>query len=159
MSRSKNVQWNNNSENPPLPPLPPPKSFGDLARLEPGLTAIEADVKAFVAAYRHRPHHHWLDFWAGVGEFEGRGVKARIARLVGWSRLLPGQTPAPRTGGSCIGDGIQQAVEEMTELGRVVQAMPPPDRDRETILRTDTAYTVAINYLDSLMPPLGGQYP
>lgn len=61
-------------------------TWDQLAELEPRLRALEAEVRAFADGYAKRRVRCANAVMLGFGSFDGRGIKDRLQRLVGWYR-------------------------------------------------------------------------
>lgn len=63
--------------------------FRDLVGIEPELKGIADDAKAYKRASRGQPHVCANERWYGYFEWQGKGLKARFRRLVGWESSNP----------------------------------------------------------------------
>ncbi len=76
------------AEIPVPPPGTPRLTWAELATLEPGLAALECEVRAWA---RTPLGPTWCKYarWYGFGRFRGMGFRQRLVELIGWGSRHP----------------------------------------------------------------------
>lgn len=132
-----------------------------LESLEPRLGTLKNRV-AQIKDDPAQPYFCAAEAWIGAGQYEGRGIKPELSRLVGWHRvrakyeeagLLPDSDARRRDHDDLSYASMADLMDEFVAELEIINAHPLREPAENSILDTPEAYDLAGDHLLDMLPP------